>query len=466
MQKPLRFVLSLPTGLYFPIWSLLFLGACAMQAAMRPFWYDEIYTFTISRLSLADIFRALAAGADLNPPGQYVALAAVYRLLGASEFTTRLPALCGFWLGCYCLFRYGRQRAGAVWGIVSATVPAIAFARFYATDGRPYGVLFGCAAWAFLSWADRKRVQVAVALALGISFHYYAVLSWIPLVLGEISRARFGRKFDARMWLAFVCGAAPLAAFLPFLAAARRFTAFFWARPRLGLVGAFYWRLAGAPLTVALLFTLAATSGKRMLRVAREETVAAVSFALIFVFQFGIAVFVTRAFYLSYGITAIIGLSLLAIHVSAWKRGWVAVLLCLTLFAFDAGSDVAQAVRRRYPDPVPSEVRALPGTLPIVVTTPHEFLEMDYYGLHGRVVWLSDVARSMHYWGNASDTNALLALSRWRPLAVEDYQTFVDRGQPFFVYGTGWVVKEMAANPRLQLEQVSPLCWRVSVTRR
>jgi hypothetical protein len=464
LQKLRRLFLCLPTGLYFPVWSFFFLSACAAQAAMRPFWYDEIYTFTISRLSLTDIFRALATGTDLNPPGQYVVLAGVYRLFGASEFTTRLLALVGFWLGCYCLFRYGRQRAGAAWGIVCASIPAISYARFYATDGRPYGMLFGCAAWAFLSWAGRRRIQVAIALALGLSFHYYAVLTWIPLVLGEIGRARFGRKFDAWMWLAFLGGAAPLAAFPAFLEAARRFTAFFWARPRLGLIGAFYWKLVGAPLAAAVLLTLAVTRGKRVLRIAGEETVAAVGFALLFVFQFGVAVFVTHAFYLSYGITAILGLALLAIHVSVWKRGWVAIPLCIALFAFDTGADVFQALQRRYPDPLPREVTALSESLPIVVTTPHEFLEMDHYGLHERVVWLSDVARSMRHWGNASDTHALLALKQWRPLHIEDYQTFINRGQPFFVYGTGWVVKEIASNPRLHREQVSPLCWRVSVS--
>src|SRR5256885_484764 len=70
-------------------------------AARKPLWYDELFTISLSRLScLSDLWSALAAGTDLNPPLGYLASRVVNSFLGENPVAVRLPAVLGFWVMC------------------------------------------------------------------------------------------------------------------------------------------------------------------------------------------------------------------------------------------------------------------------------------------------------------------------------------------------------------------------------
>src|SRR6516165_1897776 len=80
-----------------PTWLLLFsLSYCVLAVAgsTRSFWYDELFTYYLSRLpSLTDIWVALGEGVDLNPPLLYLATRASHSLLGVGPVPTRFPEI-------------------------------------------------------------------------------------------------------------------------------------------------------------------------------------------------------------------------------------------------------------------------------------------------------------------------------------------------------------------------------------
>jgi len=54
--------------------------------------------------SVAAIWRALAQGADPNPPITYIMVLCGRGLLGDHELVYRLPAALGYWIGLLSLY--------------------------------------------------------------------------------------------------------------------------------------------------------------------------------------------------------------------------------------------------------------------------------------------------------------------------------------------------------------------------
>ena len=77
--------------------------------------------------------------------------------------------------------------------------------------------------WSHGSRFDRPWRVLMLALLLGsaTALHYYAVLGVVPFVLAEISQTWWTRRVRARIWLAFLTPAVPLAISWPLLQALR-----------------------------------------------------------------------------------------------------------------------------------------------------------------------------------------------------------------------------------------------------
>src|SRR4051812_36792855 len=100
-------VLSVYFGwLAFTIWQF---------AALRPLWYDELFTLHLARVgSVSELLGHLAAGVDLNPPLLYLLTRASMLTFGETAWAIRLPALLGLLLGCGCLYAFLRRQGPAV----------------------------------------------------------------------------------------------------------------------------------------------------------------------------------------------------------------------------------------------------------------------------------------------------------------------------------------------------------------
>jgi len=220
--------------------TMLYLAVVFSLSSLKLLWLDELITLHIARLNnVSAIWQALVQGADPNPPITHILVHLCRHLFGEHEFVLRIPAAIGYWIGLLSLFLYLRRRLPPTWAL-GGTVLSMTMAAFdYSYESRSYAIFYGLAMLAFLCWSnavDPTRsvinqrfalVGMIFALAAGISTNYFAVLAFLPIAAGELTRAlRWGydssqqppglsspgllRGFQVRIWVALVIAATPL----------------------------------------------------------------------------------------------------------------------------------------------------------------------------------------------------------------------------------------------------------------
>ena len=237
LQRATAWINAYPAA-SFLLLTVFYAIAVVVLSSFKLLWLDELITLHIARLNNAsEIWRALANGADPNPPITHLLVHYCRSLFGESELALRLPAMVGYWVGLLSLFLFLRRRVSTTWAM-AATVMSMAMAAFdYSYESRSYAIFYGLAMLAFLLWtcavdpsvrpAARRLALVGMALALsaGIATNYFAVVAFLPIALGELTRgvirtrlrhlppARFLVTADRRVWSALLLAALPLLAF-------------------------------------------------------------------------------------------------------------------------------------------------------------------------------------------------------------------------------------------------------------
>jgi hypothetical protein len=203
--------------------------SCALLLAtvvVRPLWYDEILGHWTATQAWPDGVRAVTrAGVDLQPPTWYL-LVRVAELLTGSTHGPRLLSLAGVVAAAFLAGRLARERWGPETGQLVAAALLVSGAHEYAWEGRPYGLLLGCAAVALFAWCrlgegwHRARWLAVLGLSLlaCAQLHYFAVLIWLPLGVGEAVRSRARGRLDLPV---LAVGVLPLVALLPLVPDAR-----------------------------------------------------------------------------------------------------------------------------------------------------------------------------------------------------------------------------------------------------
>src|SRR5205085_3121214 len=79
------------TWLWLGLFTVLYLPITIMRAAARPMWFDELFTFYISRLSIHDIWAILSSGIEPNPPLSCLLAHFSMQMFGQNEVAVRLP---------------------------------------------------------------------------------------------------------------------------------------------------------------------------------------------------------------------------------------------------------------------------------------------------------------------------------------------------------------------------------------
>ena len=239
--------------------SALYMIITCLLASRRLLWNDELFTLYTSRLpSFSDIWNALLTGADQIPPFFHLITRASLFLFGINELSVRLPSILGFWLMCICLFHFVSKRSSALYGFAAMLFPLTTIAFDYAYEARPSALVLGFGGLALVCWQSaatgRYRVLslcgLAISLAAALSIHYYAVLLFFPLALGEIVRTLSRRRVDIAIWVAFGIAMCVLFLFLPLIERSRAYSEHFWALPKWILLPGFYFFLL-APAIIA-----------------------------------------------------------------------------------------------------------------------------------------------------------------------------------------------------------------------
>lgn len=187
---------------------------------------------------------------SLDPLVYHLLAHAFTKLLGPTALALRLPSILGFLLMQICLFFSARRIAGPRAALIAMAFPALTATLFYAPEARPYGLLLGLYALAFLAWqsatrstphlssrpeahsdaAERPAVKragslilLAVAIALTLNTHYFGILILVPIFLAELTRTLLRRRIDLPVVTAILLGAAGIVFALPFQHAAAEF---------------------------------------------------------------------------------------------------------------------------------------------------------------------------------------------------------------------------------------------------
>lgn len=462
----------------------LFVAGALGRAHVRPLWHDELFTLAVAQQpGVAGIWQALQTGVDLNPPLYYLLVQQTARVVATESLAVRLPAVLGFALMLGSVAAFVRARCGSIVGGAAAATIALSGVAPYAYEGRPYGLVLGCAGLALLAW---QQVDVAparvtratwtlvlfVALAAAVSSHYYAVLLPLPIAIGEgVRTVRHGR-WRPGTWAALGLPLALVWAWRPLINVAQRFAPAFWSRPTPdAAVVAYRDMLAtlGGPLTVALaaIAVIAGLTRTGWLPPARtprgragvpgHELVALAAFTALPIAGVLLALFATGAWHERYAVSAIVGIAgLVAAGLHASGTIALRTVSTVLLLAFAAQS-ASRALDWRVPPRAPaalavvtSHATSLLTSMPMLASDGLTFVELAHYApreLVDRLAYALKPPSVIARTGTDSENRALEQLARLTSvLRLERFETFLARERPFAVIGrASWVIDELRA---------------------
>ncbi len=438
------------------------------RAAMRPFWYDELYTLYIAQMgSPAKIWAALLQHVDLNPPLFYVLTHAGQLAAPGIEFGTRLPAIAGFLMLMACLYASVARRMPVAYAFLAMLIPIVSNTYLFATEARPYGVMLGCAALSFYCWqgaASRETARgwqlggLAAAILTALLSHCFAVMMMPALGIGELVRTVKRRKIDWAVWLAILAPCIAVVTYIPLLrSTSKGHVGGPILEPTGWKLAQAYWNLLGpaiVPVGIGLLVvaygvSLNGSDLKRRWRELREawpvhELAAAATYVAVPLVAFVTATVLHSGFFPRYGSIGAVGFSLAA----AWavflfagadlRRASLAPAL---LFAWFVGSFAIQSTKAPTPF-LPAELKDWAHSdAPLVVADGQTFLFLDHYldaQAASRLVFLTDFDSAMRIMQTDCYDSALRLVKPHFPIRgrLMDYREFLEGNRRFLVYGS------------------------------
>lgn len=441
----------------------------------------------IARLpNLAQITAVCKAGADNQPVLYHYAMSQTVRLFGNDALGLRVPSLIGFSVACICVYVFVSRRSAGVWGLLSVLFLLQTKAWWFATDGRPYGLMLGFAGVAVVCWQNIviSRSRLLSLIGLGISLlcafntHYFAVLLLIPFWAGEAVRTFIRRRIDWPVWACCSLPALVLLAYAPIIKAAKPNSGIpfaHFARPSIwNFFDEFFtptlatfacgFVVYGASLYLRRRFKPAAATDFPA-RDYAPEAVAVIAFCTIPVFAVLLAKYGTHIFFPRYGIAGAFGFAVLA-GVCGWLVfarqtffGWTLVAtLGLLLLHGQKVADIAD-IRDSRADPpgvvlplrLPAIVRN--DNLPIAFADLHDYMQFFYYGdapTRSRAFYPADEKLAAHYLGFTFHERMMIGSAPFFGTQIVQYAAFIHDHKKFYVLGSleysAWLVRALLAD--------------------
>ena len=443
--------------------ALAVLVIAVLAARWQTLWYDELFTlYVASEPSLGATLAALLAGADTNPPVDYLLRHASLALLGDSAMAFRLPSALAFVGGLFAIYAFVRRRTGFVAAAAAFALPILSVTTYFTHEGRAYALLFASAPIALWAWQrateregpGARLLILFLALCLGPYSHYFGVLNFVPIAVGEAWRSYRRRALDAGILGTIAVALIAMLGLLAFARSATTMKQGFWASGyRAADIPEYYTGLLGwagwAWLAAFALATCLTLLGRRSRpeTVQREtlpqhEIVAASVLALTPISAFVLAGMVTGALTAKYAIAFVPGVAILFGYLLSVIEGWrrAATLLALGILTMlGLGRFAADAYAYRDDVPIPLRLGALMpqgSTLPVAFDSPHLFLETVHYQpqfADGHFHYPMDPATALAVRGFNNDEIALRGLATIKPTNVSDYREFLLRNREFLV---------------------------------
>lgn len=471
------------------LFGLVFIAALCFgrQSAVRPLWFDELATWEMAQLpSWQSRVDALRNAADAMPPLYYELVASCLKLPVSQELAVRLPSIVGYLLALLGACWFTAQLGGVWAGVASAALLLICNARWYATEGRPYGLWIGITALVMASWLSTLRRRKAlealillVFLCLSASIHHFSAVVLPILVIATIVHDLMRRRISLPMWLA-LAGVVPVILWhLPFLQAFRDFYGpTFWTKLTNITVAEMYFeffprRSVWAALAVFAGFPLMLQAARERLRPLLPEQAGAIAllaglislpFLLMVVSK--VSDFTPAARYV---IPVVLGASCSIGWLSASFEAiprlrylFVVVVSAVALSSVPREPAMGEVVQIHPPPqfPFPVEIQRQ-SELPVAVASAIDFLPWLYYSpeLRSRLVFPFDQQLAMKYMAHDSIERILIKLPAAGMRLTPNYDAFVYEHRSFYMaarrgYGF-WLptgLKELSAKIELLAE--------------
>ena len=433
---------------------------CTLRAAHMPLWFDEILTILIARLpQVSDIRSACGDGADGMPPMFYLVVRAMVRLGWNDSLAVRLPCVIGYAVFTFCLFRFVSRQRPAVYGMVAMLLPSLTGCWFFATAGRPYGILLGCTGVAMVCWQSVYRgtrrgwiaVLFALALMAATAVHYLGFLLAFPFTAAEGFRVMQRRKIDWRMAAALVSPVVILAIYAPLMLNAKSHMGIHWGKAQLlpaasDVLETFV--LPAMPVLVVVLiagFLITQLSSRvakpdTALHMPKGELVLVLAMLSLPLVTLLLGRFVTHNFVARYAIEAMGGLAVVLTYAMGTlflDRREPALLAAFLMVAALALSQVRHtgAIGTTAHRIAP---QALASGMPIAVSHPFTFMTMRYYedpGLWKRLIYVASPDAALRLGGSNSDEYLMIQGAKYFGTNVVQYDQFIRRQGEFYVFG-------------------------------
>jgi hypothetical protein len=464
-----------------PAFAVVFLPFTLLWSSRRPLWYDEIYTTYLARLpTLSDIWRALAQGADLQPPMIFV-ITRFSQLVGQSEWAVRFPGTLGFLLMGVCLMFFVARRTSVLWGFVAALFVLLSGAYRYSAEARPYGLILGFAACAIFCWQssaeERRRkfalVGLSASLTLALWTHYYSFLLFFPIVVGEAVRARINRRIDRPVWGAILIAVPALIVVFPllrtsvkaidtsgvsYLTAGMVFDAY---KPlvTVGVVIVIFTALA-----IGMVFSVVAVPIKQKLAIPIHEAAAVGGLMAVPIPAFVMAALVTHRLVPQYTIILVLGAAALfafGAHRLAGGSSAAGLVLALMISGIFVTHTLMMAKATSLDDAEPVKLDTRYPDLPIVVSSGLVFVQAWYYAtpeLRERLLFVSDPQLALRYLGNEQTNSSIPYDARffhWRSDTFDHFRHVQSRFLLSWTNEDSWLLPVLrGSGARLELLEV------------
>ncbi len=438
-------ILELYEVWFWGLFTTAYCGWAFTAASRKGYWFDELVTYHVDRLpDWGAVWNALRQGVDANPPLMHILNRAALQVAGDSQIAQRASSILGFWLACFCLYWIVRRKSPAVVAWLAAIFPLASGAHAYAIEARPYGLVLGFTALAYLCWQRRWHAGFAVSAALLVSSHYYAVYATIPFWMAEAFRLFRSRRFEWKGPLALVVGYLPLALYWPLIAGARQYASDnAYAMPSWNSMSDVYGFLLGSlvPFLALAIGWLVFLASHRALsltwRLTITETVLAVGFCILPLVVVLISRFVTHGLMPRYTLPASIGISIVSalLAETVFTRGQIAILL----LAFSGYIAAERLVSLRGLAPARTfewtqQIAAEPD-VPVVYGSPTMYVELFQTAganLRKRFYTLADASEEKRRKGSTAEDLGAIHLALAAPLHVESPTAFLARRRRFY----------------------------------
>jgi uncharacterized membrane protein len=423
------------------------------------FWADEGFTYYAA--SAGSVGRVLhvqmTSPVGIEPPLYPILAHAFLVAFPHHHKVIRIPAAAGFLVLVLCTFFFLKRLGGVKLAVIATALLLASQSVYYASEGRPYGVTLGMWGASLLFWQSARPstrwlplAGLAVAVAIAINTHYYAILMPIPIVIAVICFRQSGAH-SWRVLFAIAIGYAWVVFWLPFLKAASQYSENYYSSFKMSnLTNAYRYLLSWLPISklirnfISVPFLLFVFAGIFLLirrGVLRESERSAEWMALgisCLIPFFGVALAygshgTLEPRYVLYALTGFCALAALGIGTLVQRtRGLYAALI--VILAVGCAQEIFAIRENRIG--ARREAQPLPPISPdetVVISDAFKFMGMESEDEHPspRLAYVYDRKQEMKYFHSDSSTREILNAAQIIALPVYDADSFLKNHSTF-----------------------------------